>query len=284
MQAPIDAFFLPVPGDEPGHRFCIFHPAQGADTKGAVLYVHPFGEEMNKSRRMAAMQSRSLAAAGYAVLQIDLLGCGDSSGDSGDASWQDWVDDVLRGTHWLRQRVQAPLWLWGLRTGCLLAAQAARQLTQPCNFLFWSPTPAGKTVWQQFMRLKVAGDMLSGNAKGEIEGLRQQLAAGAPVEIAGYSISSSLAHGLEQAVLAPPPSEAVARLEWLESTTREDATLSPVAQKTIQQWELAGFTVRSEVVQGPAFWQTTEVETAPKLLASTLAAMAAQPATQVATA
>ncbi len=70
--------------------------------RGAVVYVHPFAEEMNKSRRMAALQSRALAAAGFAVLQIDLLGCGDSSGDFGDASWDEWIDDVLLAVRWLR--------------------------------------------------------------------------------------------------------------------------------------------------------------------------------------
>ena len=69
-----------------------------------MLYIHPFAEEMNKSRRMAALQSRALAQAGYAVLQIDLLGCGDSSGDFGDATWQSWVSDVVLGCQWLRSQ------------------------------------------------------------------------------------------------------------------------------------------------------------------------------------
>jgi len=61
------------------------HAAQGA-ALGSVLYGHPFAEEMNKSRRMAGLQARALARAGYDVLQIDLRGCGGSSGDFGDAS------------------------------------------------------------------------------------------------------------------------------------------------------------------------------------------------------
>ena len=67
-----------------------------------MVYIHPFAEEMNKARRMAALQSRALAAAGFDVLQIDLLGCGDSSGDFGDATWNDWVNDVVHGCRWLR--------------------------------------------------------------------------------------------------------------------------------------------------------------------------------------
>ncbi|MDO9450700.1 MAG: hypothetical protein Q7J21_09460, partial [Rugosibacter sp.] len=78
-------FFLSVSGRS---RFCLYHsPVPGAALRGAVVYIHPFAEEMNFSRHMVALQSRALAAQGYAVLQIDLLGCGDSAGDFSEASW-----------------------------------------------------------------------------------------------------------------------------------------------------------------------------------------------------
>ena len=284
MPAQSEAFFLPIDDGRNGQRFCLFHPAQGDGTRGSVLYIHPFAEEMNKSRRMAALQSRALSQAGYAVLQIDLLGCGDSSGDFGDATWQDWVSDVVQGCHWLRSRSQPhgadpshapPLWLWGLRAGCLLAAQAAHRLDTSCHFLFWQAPSAGKPLLQQFLRLKVAGDMLGGQSKGVMEGMRQQLASGASVEVAGYMLAAGLASGLEQATLLPPPIHAhqTRRLEWLEVSTREDANLSPVSAKTITQWQQAGMDVRSHIVNGPAFWQTTEIEDAPALITATTAAL-----------
>lgn len=132
-------FFLARDG---GQRFCIFHAAAGK-AKGAVLYIHPFAEEMNKARRMAALQSRSLANAGYAVLQVDLLGCGDSSGDFLDATWLAWQEDIALAYHWLRTQTPAPLTLWGLRAGCLLAAQAAVDLEEQANFIFWHPVVCG---------------------------------------------------------------------------------------------------------------------------------------------
>jgi len=60
-----------------------------------VVFAQPFVEEMNKSRRMAALQARALAGQGWAVLLPDLLGCGDSPGDKGDARWTAWVDDSV---------------------------------------------------------------------------------------------------------------------------------------------------------------------------------------------
>ena len=44
-----------------------------ATPRGAVVYVHPFAEELNKSRRMAALQARAMAAAGYAVVSLSTL-------------------------------------------------------------------------------------------------------------------------------------------------------------------------------------------------------------------
>jgi uncharacterized protein len=221
---------------------------------------------------MASLQARSMAASGYSVLQIDLYGCGDSSGDFGDATWQQWVGDVRLVCHWLRARSHAPLILWGLRAGCLLATSAAVDLPEMPNFIFWQPVISGKQYWQQFMRLKMAGELASGNAKGVTEQLRQQLAAGQSVEIAGYAIGSALVGGFQNAELQPQAGQS-GRVAWLELSTREGATIPPVSQNCIEQWRAAGFTVDAQVVRGPAFWQTTEIEDAPELLGTTLAVM-----------
>jgi len=276
--APFVAFFLPVDGAVTNRRFCLFHPAQGQAALGAILYIHPFAEEMNKSRRMAAMQARAMARAGYSVLQFDLLGCGDSDGDFGEATWQDWVDDVLRGCAWLTERVAAPLWLWGLRVGCLLAVEAEGRLTVPAHLLFWAPVASGKLALQQFLRLKAAGDLASGKAKNVMASLRSTLAQGHPVEIAGYTLATELANGLDQASLSPSApktrSERSCRLEWLDLTTREASTLSPATANALHAWNAnSSFVARGHMVPGPAFWQTTEIEDAPNLIEATMLAL-----------
>jgi exosortase A-associated hydrolase 2 len=278
MSPPVpDAFFLRVAD---GQRFCLYHApviskaTQGNQAKGALIYLHPFAEEMNKSRRVAAQQARLLAQHGYAVLQIDLHGCGDSSGDFGEATWQSWIQDVLAAHAWLRERCDAPLWLWGLRAGCLLAVDAARQLNRQANFLFWQPVTAGKLFLQQFLRLKVAGEMLSGDSKGVMDTLKQAIANGQSVEIAGYMLSSELARGLEAADLQPPAE--AGKIIWLEVSTRADATLAPVSIKRLEHWQSAGYELHSAVLPAPTFWQTSEIEEAPALLDATLAALDAQ--------
>jgi exosortase A-associated hydrolase 2 len=238
------------------------------------MYVHPFAEEMNKSRRMAAMQARALAGAGYAVLNVDLLGCGDSSGDFGDATWDDWVADVAEAARWLQGQHTAPIWLWGLRTGALLAVAAAARLEQPTQLLFWQPATSGKTVLQQFLRLATAGSMLDGGPKGVTDGLRNKLAHGEAIDVAGYRLSSALASGLERATLTPVSS--VARVEWFEVHRQARDGLSPAGALAAAQWQQGGVDVAAHVVEGPEFWQTTEIEEAPTLIEQTCAALDAR--------
>ena len=288
MQPPFEPSFLRVNDGPLGQRFCIHHPPATQPALGLVLHVHPFAEEMNKSRRMAALQARALAAAGYAVLQIDLLGCGDSAGDSGDATWAAWVGDVVWAASHLRARhadlspghLRPPLWLWGHRAGALLAVQAAEQLAavDPPHLLLWQAASSGNSVLQQFLRLKMAAELAGGGGMGVTEGLKRQLAAGQAVEVAGYSISPALATGLEAARLRPPPGTGIVTgkattLIWIELSPADTDALSPAATQAQAAWQAAGWQVHTRRVQGPQFWQTTEIEDAPALIGATLQAL-----------
>ena len=47
--------------------------------------------------------------------------------------------------------------------------------------------------------------------------------------------------------------------------------LSPVAEQALKKWQDAGYQTAARRAMGPAFWQTTEIEDAPALIALTLA-------------
>lgn len=278
------------PSGQGGHRLYLHHTSNhGPPARAALLYIHPWAEEMNKSRRMAAQASRLLAAQGHAVLQLDLAGCGDSSGEFAQASWALWLDDVVEAARWLRARhPDAPLWLWGLRSGALLAAQAAARLAEPVNLLFWQPVQQGKTFLQQFMRLKAAAQLADGGGKAVLDAARADLAAGRPIEVAGYTLTQPLCDGLAQASLQSPVAPVAGAsqggqaatapsLVWLECSPQAMATLSPAALATLPKWQATGWRVHSAAVQGPAFWQTTEIEDAPALWQATVDQLAGAP-------
>ncbi len=252
-RVPFDAFFLPAAG---GERFCIFHPANGAPL-GSVLYVHPFAEEMNKSRRMAALQARAFCRRGYNVLQIDLLGCGDSSGDFGDARWNAWNDDVALAADWLARHAEGPVHLWGLRLGALLALDHLRQAGRSfAGLLLWQPVISGAQFMTQFLRLRLGSEMLSGAAAGSgTEQLRAQLAAGRALEIAGYELTPQLASAIERLDLAALPPENVPS-HWFE--VNAEGKPSPGLRRAGQTWSSAGAEVELHAVRGEPFWSSVE--------------------------
>ena len=249
------AFYLAA---EPGQRFCLYHAPQGAVLRGRVLYLHPFAEEMNASRRVVAQQCRALAASGYAVLQIDLFGCGDSSGDLAEATWPHWLQDALRGLDWLQRQghAPAPLWLWGLRAGALLACACARHLaeTQPeqaVNLLLWQPVASGQQQLQQFLRLHAAAQWLGREAAGEPPA--QALAAARHAHVAGYSLSPALASELNPLRLDLPAGAGC--IEVIDMPATRPATASPWLARQEATWASAGWRVRCKAVETPAFWQ-----------------------------
>ncbi len=266
-----EAFFLET---ESGSRFCLHHPPHSsAEPVGAVIYVHPFAEEMNKSRRTAAMQSRALAKRGYAVLQMDLFGCGDSAGDFADARWDSWKDDLHRAQHWLMMRSEAPISLWGLRLGALLALDFARDARSEIDkIVLWQPVFNGAQYLNQFFRLLLANDMITGAEQkgGGTQDIRQMLLAGQSVEIAGYEIAPELAAAIDKLDAAAWDAPA-SSLHWLENTGQANAALSPARKKIADAWEQKGARLSVGMVSGPAFWTTQDNVVAPEWISATSA-------------
>lgn len=258
-----------------GYRFCVCHrAARGSSQRGSILYVHPFAEELNKSRRAIAMTCRRLAAEGWNVLQIDLLGCGDSSGDFADATWPQWQDDLCSAAGWLAERGAAVSVLWGLRLGALLASSVATRIADEPDLLFWNPVSNGKTHLTQFLRLKAAEELINpGNESGGTARLRAELAADKPVHVAGYALTPALAKGMDEAELALPEGYG-GRVLWFEAGSSEPASLGPASNKCVGALRSRGIRVDTRVIDAPAFWQTVEIEECPSLVQLTVDALA----------
>ena len=259
---PAHAFFLAA---EPGRRFCLYHPPQGK-CRGAVLHVPAHGEEMNKSRRMVARQARLLAARGMGVLLLDLYGCGDSEGLSADARWEIWRQDVLLALEWLRPRTDGPLSLWGLRLGALLALDAAQARTDLGAMLLWQPVTDGASYLTQFLRLKLAADMLTANASGaDTASLRAALASGVSLDIAGYTITPALAQAIDAASMGALAAPACP-VHWLDLAPQAGRSMAPGRAAIARRLGDSGWRLDTAAVHGPAFWSTQEIAEAPALL------------------
>ena len=263
--------------------------------KATILYIHPFAEELNRTRRMAALHCHALAAVGFEVLQIDMTGCGDSAGQFEDATWEAWVQDVTAARDWLTARNQRnPLrpknflsaqntladtgrlipdtWMWGVRAGCLIAAEVARRDAHlPARLLFWQPVMSGALHLNQFLRLRVATDLVRGDKGAGADNLRQHLAHGLHVEIGGYTLSPALAAGLEGGHLDGLPQNS--RILGVEISGLAEATLSPSITIQIQRWRAQNCQVDFQPLQAPQFWQMQEIGVSQRLIDHTVKAL-----------
>lgn len=249
-----------------GSRFRLVSEPADREPCGTIVFVHAFAEEMNKSRRMAARMARMLAGEGWRVAQRDLCGCGDSSGDFADASWQDWIDDVDAELSLAVEN--RPVWLWCLRAGALLVPPVLA--TRPhVNLLLWQPVLSGAQHLQQFLRLH-AGARIAGSNKGGSEASpSQMLRSGSSVEVGGYQVSPALASGLEQAGFALPELFE-GRVVWFEISAGDAAELSASTLRSVERLRANGHEVAPRALHGPLFWQTQEIEECEALLQQTL--------------
>lgn len=267
-------FFLSA--DE-GERFCLYHePERGVPPRGALLHVPPFAEELNKSRRMVTLQARACAQAGFGVLQIDLYGCGDSSGELSEARWDIWLSDLAHAWQWLAKRNLGPRYLWGLRLGGLLALDFAAT-ARPQGLILWQPALSGRAHLHQFARLQSAARMFSSSSAVEQEN-----------EIGGYLMAPELSAAISQldaGSLTPP-----CPVQWMElsaappqdgaadyaaaAASAPAATLQPASALLIERWRSDGAQVAAHPLHGEPFWSSAEIGTVPELLTATSTALA----------
>lgn len=269
----IQTFFL---DGADGALFCIHLRPTGIAPRGGILYLHPFAEEMHKSRRMAAMQARRFAAEGYAVLQVDLTGCGDSACDFGDATWERWLADARRAHAWLSANTNGPIILWGLRTGASLAVELSRMLPDVPCLLLWQPVVNGEQYLNQFLRIKLASEMLNaGQAQSGTKDLRVRLGAGEDIEVGGYMLGSVMARDLVRLKLADmlPPCP----IMWFEIGAAEEGVITPAGQRNIDIWRTSGVNVQARCVSGEPFWVTQEISECPSLIEATAEAVRGHP-------
>ena len=195
------------------------------------------------------------------MVQPDLRGCGDSAGEFRDASWHAWVADLEA------ELAEAPAgteaWLWCIRCGALFA-EPLTSARPDLNLLLWQPVLAGSSHLQQFLRLH-AGARIMG-ATGATPSPMSLLRAGQEVEVGGYELSPALASGMERARFALPDHYR-GRIAWFDVHASLDVPTGAGPAAVLAALRARqSLPVEHAVLQGPQFWQTTEIEECEELL------------------
>ena len=257
---------------ESGRRAFVLmrEPAPALRNGGSVLVVPPFGEEMNKSRRMIAETSQRLCEAGMAVALPDLFGTGDSEGEFRDATVERWIDDLAMAS----RHAEACGWpvraVLAVRLGCALAVAAARAGAVPAvsASLWWQPVLDGKRQLAQFLRLRVAARSMRGDDPETVDGLRSRSAAGETLAVAGYELSPALVRGLESLVTDALPPQAGA-LHWLEFV-RDEQTAPPLpATRFVERARATGANASLTTCAAEPFWASAEIVRVPRAIERT---------------
>ena len=255
-----EAYFL---DSRLGRIFCTGARQSENRRKGRMLILAPFGEEMNKSRHVLSALVRQFDDAGFDVILPDLFGTGDSEGDFGDATIDVWRADIDSAIAHLQG--DAPVMVVGMRAGALLAVDAAKRHAFDTLTLI-HPVADGRQLVNQLLRLRLAGGLMGSKNSETAAELRQRLAAGEALEIAGYRISAALAAGLEALSLSATDARPARRVNWLELVAESGRPLMPVSERVIAGWREAGTDVNAESVVCDSFWATQEIAQCPRLV------------------
>ena len=222
---------------------------------GAVLLCDPIFEERKSAGRALVETARYLCARGFTVLRCDYRGCGDSAGEFGDFTVDDWLADVASAAACLRDRTGgAPCALLGLRFGATLALLAAARGLGAEAVVLWEPVLRGKEYVEQELRKKLMKEMVttggSTSRRGELLATLQ--ADGGVVDFDGYALTTGLYRSLSTADLLQAGPGAP-RAAFIVSINAQGAN-APHALRLQSALAAAGTAVELSAVREQPFW------------------------------
>ena len=128
------------------------HCAGEAPAETAALLCGAVGQEAVRSRFVLKQLAKSLARDGVPALSFDYFGCGDSLGESSNASETRWWDDVVEAAEELRRRTRARrVVAVGVRLGALLLGGAASRIGA-ARLVLWDPVRDGAGYFAELRR------------------------------------------------------------------------------------------------------------------------------------
>ena len=252
---------------EAGGRFLCLHYQPAVSPAAHIIYIPPFGEEMNRCRALAAAQARQFADAGYSCTIMDLFGTGDSEGELYEASFAIWYENISTLIKTLLRDDDVPVILWGLRLGGLLALDYTRRSSLAIqNIILWQPVTAGKRFVTQMLRQRVASLVGKDLPPETTQQIRQRLEEGENVEISGYTVGGALLRDMEQTDFSAMVNLCPGKIYWLENVSDHEQPASTASRKMIDQLQGQDNNIELHLFADPPLWQLHKRDNAPELL------------------
>jgi alpha/beta superfamily hydrolase len=156
--------------------FGIYHPAAAKPVRSiGVVICPPVGVEYVQTHRALRQVALYLSKAGFHVLRFDYFGTGDSGGDTIEASFPQWLDDVSVAMDELKDTAGvSECSLIGLRLGASLAMLSTAQRDDIRDIILWDPIVHGQDYIDD---LRAATDG-PGRRNGSQRGARVESLAG----------------------------------------------------------------------------------------------------------
>jgi exosortase A-associated hydrolase 2 len=242
-----------------------------------VIFVPPFAEEMNRSKRMYVLCARLLADAGIQSICFDFAGTGDSSGEWGDFNCQDWKNNLI-DVYQYANKSSSKISLVTLRDSALISLELIKQAKiQIYKCVLWDPIDSGEVLIRQLMRMKIASAMADDLKKVTTQEVLDSIEQSGFLEVAGYHVSSSLIDSIKSQRMSDSIESALAltELHWMTTgkfsgNTKQQLPIS-LTKLNLTEDLLAQLNVHP--VNDVKFWMQQEVTISPLLLRETKQAL-----------
>ena len=256
----------------------LHHPASGR-AQAVVLVVPPFAEEQKFSHRVFVNCARECARRDVATLRFDLSGCGDSSGDSRDATLALWRRDIRSARAVLETRFpRAPLVLLGLRLGSTLALEAAAEPPHPAGLVLWEPVISGEKYIDEILRRRMIKEMMTtGRKAAGREAVLRELDVSGVIDLDGVALGRALIEEISALDAGTLAARFSARTLCVQISY--NAKVSPALDSLAKTLAQAHADVRTVGIRLATIWDRVELVDATELIRTTADWLAPSPLT-----
>ena len=267
-----DTGFLFLPTNKNSHIFLAqYSPkvSSASEPRKAVIFIPPFGEEMNRSKRMYILCARLLANNGCYSFCFDLSGTGDSEGAWGDFDYPDWLENLKDVIEYVQAKNFQKITFVSLRFGALIALDALSNVDVPIEkCIFWDPVDNGEVYMRQLIRMKIAASMAEHSIKITTKDILEEFNSKGSVEIGGYQISNEIYKHVSQLKFVNTVDTAIEKtsIHWMQTGKTEGRAKKTFPLSIKKEWAQQ---IAFHDVDDVRFWMQQETTIAPELLRQT---------------